>query len=645
MPRQTIVIAGGKIDILANGQQLVVHGLHDTGAPYVWFTEHTPANYSRGQLPTTTIEQIDELKVILERRWPVQGKKPHAAGKGRKKKVDLRNTLLPKDVRAAIEDLPNDYDRQDWIRLGMAMRVAGGTFAMFDQWSRKHSSYTAADTRKAWDSFDDVRDLTAAALFGEVFKRLPDWKKPSEGGTRALRKAARLKAAQQESKTEKETKAPPDADDAWAEERDEADLFAQQEARTEREDEDEDWAGAQAQDPEEEEESDFECNPPLPLFPEAEPCAPFPTEALGPLAAPTLAIAEAVQVDPAMAAQSVLLAANLAVTAHANVVPPSGVERPIELNIFTVGECGERKTSSDKQALRGIRDFEQQRRSECATAKRQYKSAMAIFETASKRIKNDKDLTDVAKMNQLIALQEPVPPTLPSIVATDMTMEGFVKLMSQGLLLPFHAWSTSEGGSFVGGAAMARDFKTRTISALSRFWDGEGDIRMRAGEGGLDASGKRLCVHILLQPNYIIQLVNDDELKSQGFLSRLLIAWPQSRIGNRPFKETSARASSEIEAFRARIFALLQRPLSLCPDTLDLDPRSLPIAKGTAAWDQWVEYHNMIETELQTARPVLRSQGCWRQERRTSGAPGRSDGPVRRSGCTCCFRYCHEQWH
>ena len=232
MPRQTIAIAGGKIDILANGQQLVVHGLHDTGAPYVWFTEHTPANFSRGQLPTATAEQIDELKLILERRWPAQGK-PHATtGNGRKKKVDLRNTLLPKDVQAAITDLPNDYDREDWIRLGMAMRVAGGSFAMFDKWSRKHASYDAADTRKAWESFDDVRDLTAAALFGEIFKRLPDWKKPSEGGTPTLRKAARVKAAratQQESSAGKETKAQPDADDDWAEERSDEDPFPEQE--------------------------------------------------------------------------------------------------------------------------------------------------------------------------------------------------------------------------------------------------------------------------------------------------------------------------------------------------------------------------------------------------------------------------------
>ena len=334
------------------------------------------------------------------------------------------------------------------------------------------------------------------------------------------------------------------------------------------------------------------------MFPEAEPSAPFPIDALGPLAAPTLAIAEAVQVDPAIAAQSVLLAANLAVTAHANVVPPFGVERPIELNIFTVGDFGERKTSSDKQALRGIRDYEQLRRGEYAVAMRQYKNAVAVFEAASRRIKNDKDLDDGEKMNRLMALHEPAPPTLPPIVTTDMTMEGFVKLMSQGLLLPFHAWSTSEGGSFVGGAAMARDFKTRTISALSRFWDGEGDIRMRAGEGGLDASGKRLCVHILLQPNYITQLVNDAESRSQGFLSRLLIAWPESRIGDRPFKQTTPKANFEIEAFRARIFALLQRPLSLFPDTLDLDPRPLPIAEGTAAWERWVNYHDTVEEQL-----------------------------------------------
>ena len=79
----------------------------------------------------------------------------------------------------------------------------------------------------------------------------------------------------------------------------------------------------------------------------------------------------------------------------------------------------------------------------------------------------------------------------------------------------------------------------------------------------------------------------------------MLIAWPESRIGRRPFREASIEANREIEDFRQRIFALLQRPLPLFPDTLDLNPRLLPIARKTAAWTVWIDYHNRIESELQ----------------------------------------------
>ena len=43
-----------------------------------------------------------------------------------------------------------------------------------------------------------------------------------------------------------------------------------------------------------------------------------------------------------------------------------------------------------------------------------------VKRAASRRIKNGKDLTDSEKMDQLMALHEPVPPPLPYIVTTDM---------------------------------------------------------------------------------------------------------------------------------------------------------------------------------------------------------------------------------
>ncbi|MBF0819946.1 DUF3987 domain-containing protein, partial [Streptococcus acidominimus] len=63
----------------------------------------------------------------------------------------------------------------------------------------------------------------------------------------------------------------------------------------------------------------------LPLFPPLPPAAPYPLDALGPiLGEAASAIARKVQAPAAIAAQSVLAAASLAVQAHADVRMPYG---------------------------------------------------------------------------------------------------------------------------------------------------------------------------------------------------------------------------------------------------------------------------------------------------------------------------------
>ena len=57
--------------------------------------------------------------------------------------------------------------------------------------------------------------------------------------------------------------------------------------------------------------------------------------------------------------------------------------------------------------------------------------------------------------------------------------------------------------------------------------------KVRAGDGVLIAGEKRLVVHFMIQPNFVSDLLGDPVLRQQGFLSRLLIAWPRSRIGFR----------------------------------------------------------------------------------------------------------------
>ena len=177
-----IPLSCGKCEFLGRGQQFVGFGKHPSGADYEW----------QGQ-PLDEIE-IDELPVIdatgirglvawAEERWPVVEREANGSGRKNGGKTDFRNTCLKEDVEAALRQLPCDYDRETWVKLGMAYLAGGGSYAVFIEWSRQHPQYESDSyLRNQWRSFANNHSITAATLFDEVFRRFPGWKKPSERG-------------------------------------------------------------------------------------------------------------------------------------------------------------------------------------------------------------------------------------------------------------------------------------------------------------------------------------------------------------------------------------------------------------------------------------------------------------------------------
>ena len=86
---------------------------------------------------------------------------------------------------------------------------------------------------------------------------------------------------------------------------------------------------------------------------------PYPVDALGELLGGAVAaIASAVQVPDALAAQSILTAAAMASQPHANVLR-AGQRIPLSLFGLTVAESGDRKSSADRLALHAHREHQQ----------------------------------------------------------------------------------------------------------------------------------------------------------------------------------------------------------------------------------------------------------------------------------------------
>ena len=101
----------------------------------------------------------------------------------------------------------------------------------------------------------------------------------------------------------------------------------------------------------------FEPEGPTPLLREMPEAAPFPVDALGVLAPATMGIASATEAPVAMCAASILAAASLAVQGLRDAQTLNG-SAPASLFLLTVAESGERKSTADRLAMKGVRDYE-----------------------------------------------------------------------------------------------------------------------------------------------------------------------------------------------------------------------------------------------------------------------------------------------
>jgi hypothetical protein len=334
----------------------------------------------------------------------------------------------------------------------------------------------------------------------------------------------------------------------------------------------------------------------LPLYEPLGLGAPYPVEHLGRLLGNAAnAIASKIRVPTAIAAQSVLAVASLAAQAKADVRLPYGQTRPLSLYLITVAGSGDRKSSADNEALWPIRKREKMLRETYTAEYSEWKVKNAAHNAQRRKIENDTKLTLSARELELRALgSEPIPPMHPILTAPDPTIEGLAKIWSNapaslGLF-------SAEAGQFVGGHGMSADHKLKTAAALSELWDGKGMRRLRAGDGLSILDGRRLATHLMLQPEAAATFLGDGLLKDQGFLSRVLIAAPESLSGTRLYRETKPEDEFAIRAYGARILSILESDWPLAEgQRCELNPPVLTLSDEAAK--HWCEYFDHIEKQ------------------------------------------------
>lgn len=345
--------------------------------------------------------------------------------------------------------------------------------------------------------------------------------------------------------------------------------------------------------------SQIQCDPPRSLRrPTGNPTE-FPMDAFpNVLKNSVLAIYDKTQAPIAICAQSVLAAVTLAAQGLADVKLPMGLVKPISNYFITVAESGERKTSTDSLALAPIHLFEEQLTQNYIVEKHQWDIEYAAWQAQQTQILHDKKRysSQEAKQIALSTLCAPkAQPLSPMLTCSEPTFEGLCRYMVHGQ--PRIGIFSAEGGQFIGGHGMREENKLKTAAAFSELWDGTDIKRVRGGDGVIILPGRRVCMHLMIQPGVARIFLTDQLLADQGVLSRVLVAAPASLSGTRFYKEPSLESDQKLTLYNQLIHDLLAAPMPLKADTKnELSPRIITLSQEAKA--KWINYANIVEAEL-----------------------------------------------
>lgn len=334
---------------------------------------------------------------------------------------------------------------------------------------------------------------------------------------------------------------------------------------------------------------------PQPLVREPSPGKVYPVEALGPLRAAVEAVQGMTQAPVAIPAQSALAVASLAVQAFADVETLGGA-RPLSLYALTIARSGERKSACDAPLMAALRTHEREKAKAQREAMEVWRNKHALWKGEHDRIlreaakgKGEKRMAAQADLNALGP--EPEAPPSTDRTVSEPTFEGLTKLFAHGQ--PSLGLFSDEGGQFLGGFAMNSENRQKTLAAFNDLWQGNPIRRTRSGDGHATLYGRRLAVHLMVQPTVALGFMADPLAADTGFLPRFLMCEPPSAIGTR-MQANARRNDMALGTFAGRLRAILETPMPMDPETRELEPRTLQLTPE--ARNLLVAFSDAIET-------------------------------------------------
>ncbi|ENW84068.1 hypothetical protein F908_00973 [Acinetobacter sp. NIPH 284] len=314
---------------------------------------------------------------------------------------------------------------------------------------------------------------------------------------------------------------------------------------------------------------------------------PYPIDALPLLAKEAvLAISEHVQSPIAMTAQCVIGA--MSHIAQAKVNAPDRFKahgEPCSLFLLTEGQSGSRKSTSKNLADRAILDYERKQYEIYRTELEQWKSGLA----------------GLPKKDREAYCAENPPPSDPSTLYSDITLESIAGLFIDGILKNASI-SSDEAGQFFGGRTMKADTRNQALGGYTKLFD-DGYVERTRSKSNLNGSGRahdvRVTFNLQGQHEVLDNALKDPVLRGQGFLPRFLLTIPENlagtRLQNAAYRNKNANKDHRLIAYWTRCESLLDS----CPQVqteheLHNGRYVIPMNNEAIAID--TEFYNVIES-------------------------------------------------
>tara|TARA_Y100001973_G_C5192720_1_gene332068 strand:+ start:973 stop:2616 length:1644 start_codon:yes stop_codon:yes gene_type:complete len=310
------------------------------------------------------------------------------------------------------------------------------------------------------------------------------------------------------------------------------------------------------------------------------------------------------QAPTALIAASALTSASIATQACFDVQRDRVLQGPSSLFLLTIAESGERKSSCDKLFSSAIDDFEREVQQRVAEKGQEYDAKLMAWNIETKAIESgikaavrSRDEEEKKTWDSRLLKhhrEKPKKTRIPKLIYCDTTAEALASGLGQEW--PSAAIISNEGSIIFGSYGMNNEKIAHSTGFYCTLWDGGSPRIDRRTSNSFTVRDARLTIGIQVQLPIIRDFIcrTSSTTRGGGFLSRFLIAWPQSTQGTRLYVEPPL-TNPCLDRFNSTIAMLMKRGINVHANG---GVATTMLSLSDKARSLWIDYANETEKQL-----------------------------------------------